>query len=261
MNDEELLRYNRHIMLPQVDIQGQQRLLDASVLIRGLGGLGCPSALYLAAAGIGKIVLNDDDLIDIANLQRQIAFNTNDINRLKVDAARDRLIAINPHIIIETISSRIHENQLEDIVSAVDVVLECTDNFTSRFELNRYCVNTSTALVSGAAIRFEGQIAIFTPGKNNSPCYNCLYADIEENNEIAETCSESGVITPLPGIIGSMQALETIKLIACPQRQTECKIMLFDGLTMEWQTMKLTRNPYCPTCGDKQNNHTVSDPD
>jgi molybdopterin/thiamine biosynthesis adenylyltransferase len=250
MNDEELLRYNRQIMLSQIDIDGQQRLLNASVLIRGLGGLGCPAALYLAAAGIGKLILNDDDHVDLANLQRQIAFNTDDIGRLKVEAARDTLLKLNPNTHIETISTQLHDIELANYVNTVDVVLDCTDNFASRFELNKHCVNTSTALVSGAAIRFEGQLAVFTPGNNNSPCYNCLYADIDENNEIAETCSESGVISPLPGIIGSMQALETIKLLACSARQTHCKILLFDGLTMDWQAMKLNRNPNCPTCGD-----------
>jgi len=249
MNDEELLRYNRQIMLPQIDIEGQQQLLNASVLIRGLGGLGCPAALYLAAAGIGKMFLNDDDHVDLANLQRQIAFNTNDIGRLKVDAASKRLLELNPHAHIETIASRLHGNALSDAVNHVDVVLDCTDNFSSRFELNKHCVKTSTALVSGAAIRFEGQLAVFTPGRNNSPCYNCLYADIDDNSEIAETCSESGVVAPLPGIIGSMQALETIKLLTSAQHSAGCKILLFDGLAMQWQTMNLTRNPQCPTCG------------
>ena len=249
MNDEELLRYNRQIMLSQIDIQGQQQLIDATVLIRGLGGLGCPAALYLAAAGIGKLILNDDDTVDLANLQRQIAFNTDAIGQQKTDAARDSLLELNPNIQIETISKQLHANELADCVSSVDVVLDCTDNFSSRFELNKYCVNTSTPLVSGAAIRFEGQIAVFTPGTNNSPCYNCLYADINENNERVETCSESGVISPLPGIIGSMQALETIKLLACQQPQAPCKVLLFDGLTLDWQTMTLNRNPQCPTCG------------
>ncbi|MEE9413019.1 MAG: molybdopterin-synthase adenylyltransferase MoeB [Methylococcales bacterium] len=249
MNDEQLLRYNRQIMLSQVDIQGQQQLLDASVLIRGLGGLGCPAALYLAASGIGKLILNDHDQVDLANLQRQIAFNTKDIGRLKVEAARDTLLRLNPQTQIETIATQLHDAELAEQVSNVDVVLDCTDNFSSRFELNIHCVNTSTALVSGAAIRFEGQLAVFTPGKNNSPCYNCLYTNNDDNDEIAETCSESGVISPLPGIIGSMQALEAIKLLACPEPDRQCKILLLDGLSMEWQTMKLNRNPQCPTCG------------
>jgi adenylyltransferase/sulfurtransferase len=249
MHDEELLRYNRQIMLAQIDIQGQQQLLDARVLIRGLGGLGCPAALYLAAAGIGKLILNDHDSVDLANLQRQIAFNTDDIGRLKVEAARDTLLKLNPQVQIKTLNTKLHGAELAKQVNNVDVVLDCTDNFSSRFELNNHCVETSTPLVSGAAIRFEGQLAVFTPGENNSPCYNCLYADIDDNNEIAESCSESGVIAPLPGIIGSMQALETIKLLANTQRQSQCKIMLFDGLTMEWQTMSLNKNPLCPTCG------------
>ncbi len=248
MNDKELLRYNRQIMLPQIDIQGQERLLDASVLIRGLGGLGCPAALYLAAAGVGRLILNDDDQIDLANLQRQIAFNSHDIGRLKVESARDTLLRLNPNICIEIISSRLHDTRLARYVNSVDVVLDCTDNFSSRFELNKHCVNSSTPLVSGAAIRFEGQLAVFTPGINNSPCYNCLYADTDDNTEITESCSESGVVSPLPGIIGSMQALETIKLLACPQQQSNCKILLFDGLTMDWQNMTLNKNPHCQTC-------------
>jgi adenylyltransferase/sulfurtransferase len=249
MNDEELLRYNRQIMLSQIDIQGQQQLLDASVLIRGLGGLGCPAALYLAAAGVGKLILNDDDQVDLANLQRQIAFNTDDIGRLKVEAARDTLLKLNPNTHIETISTQLHDIELANHVNTVDVVLDCTDNFASRFELNKYCVNTSTPLVSGAAIRFEGQISVFDHRQENSPCYRCLYNDEEM---AAETCSQTGVVAPLLGIIGSLQALETIKLITGIGQTLIGKLLLFDATATEFQTMRFKKDPACPVCGKEK---------
>ncbi|MCH9698716.1 MAG: molybdopterin-synthase adenylyltransferase MoeB [Gammaproteobacteria bacterium] len=248
MNDDDLLRYNRQIMLDAIDVEGQQRLLESTVYIRGIGGLGCPAALYLAAAGVGTLVLNDDDRVDLANLQRQIAFKTEDIGEFKVDAAQHQLQQLNPNVSVITLASKKHGAELTEILETADAALDCTDNFSSRFELNRCCVKTSTPLISGAAIRFEGQLAVFTPGQHNSPCYNCLYADQAVQHSAEETCTHNGVVSALPGIIGSMQALETIKVLTGNQQQ-QCRILFFDGMSMNWQSMNLKKNPTCPTCG------------
>jgi molybdopterin/thiamine biosynthesis adenylyltransferase len=177
MQDSQLLRYSRQIMLPQIDIEGQQKLLDSSVLIIGLGGLGSPAAMYLAAAGIGRLVLNDFDAVDLSNLQRQIAHDTDNLGLSKVESAQRTLLRINPEIQIDLIGHALQEEELERQIAASDVVLDCTDNFASRFAVNRACVLSRTPLVSGAVIRFEGQISVFTPGYGDSPCYNCLYPD------------------------------------------------------------------------------------
>ena len=245
MNDEQLLRYSRQILLPQVDADGQQKLIDAKVLIIGAGGLGSPAAMYLAAAGVGRIVLSDDDAVDLSNLQRQIVHGTSDIGREKTQSARQTLKELNPEVNVTTLCKRLSGAELECQTAEADVVLDCSDNFATRFAVNRACVNTLTPLVSGAAIRFEGQLAVFTPGVNESPCYNCLYADIDE---IAESCSQTGVIAPLPGIIGSAQALEALKLIMGIGPPSSGRVLLFDGLRMEWNSMLLRKNLSCPTC-------------
>ena len=245
MNDQQLLRYSRQIMLPQIDIEGQQRLLDAHLLIIGIGGLGSPAALYLAAAGVGTLTLSDDDEVDLTNLQRQIAHTTADIGRSKVLSAREKLVALNPDVKVTALSQRLEGDALEQAVAKVDLVLDCCDNFATRFAVNRACVKHGTPLVSGATIRFEGQLAVFTPGADNSPCYNCLYADLEE---IGEGCSQTGIVAPMTGIIGSMQALEAIKLIAHCGASLVGRLLLFDGLVMEWNSITLPRNPECPTC-------------
>jgi adenylyltransferase/sulfurtransferase len=246
MQDNQLLRYSRQIMLPQVDIEGQQKLLDSRVLIIGLGGLGSPAAMYLAAAGIGQLILNDFDQVDLSNLQRQIAHDTDNLGLSKVESAKHTLLRMNPEIQIETIGHQLVDKELEQEIAASDVVLDCTDNFATRFAVNRACVKTKTPLVSGAVIRFEGQITVFTPGYDDSPCYNCLYPD---QGELEETCVRNGVIAPLPGIIGSMQALEAIKLIVGIGQSLRGRLLLFDALTMEWNRMSLRKNPACPTCG------------
>ena len=245
MNDQQLRRYSRQIMLPQIDIEGQQRLLDAHLLIIGIGGLGSPAALYLAAAGVGTLTLSDDDEVDLTNLQRQIAHTTADIGRSKVLSAREKLVALNPDVKVTALSQRLEGDALEQAVAKVDLVLDCCDNFATRFAVNRACVKHGTPLVSGATIRFEGQLAVFTPGADNSPCYNCLYADLEE---IGEGCSQTGIVAPMTGIIGSMQALEAIKLIAHCGASLVGRLLLFDGLVMEWNSITLPRNPECPTC-------------
>jgi len=246
MNDQQLLRYSRQIMLPQIDIFGQQKLLDARVLIVGAGGLGSPAAMYLAAAGVGHITVYDNDEVDLTNLQRQIAHHTADIGLDKVISTLNTLKKINPEVKVLAHKSRLHGELLETEVNDADVVLDCSDNFATRFAVNRACVATKTPLVSGAAIRFEGQISVFTPGLNNSPCYNCLY---QSDGEELQNCARNGVIAPITGIVGSIQALEAMKLIIQIGETLIGRLLLLDALTMEWQTMRLKKNPDCPTCG------------
>ena len=246
MNDEQLLRYSRQIMLPQIDIEGQQKLLDAKILIVGAGGLGCPAAMYLAAAGIGQISIYDDDEVDLSNLQRQIAHHTHDIGTDKVISTRQTLESLNPDTKVTAVKQRLEGDQIELEVNRADVVLDCCDNFTTRFAVNAASVKQQTPLVSGAAIRFEGQVAVFTPGQNDSPCYNCLYTD---SGEEMQNCARNGVIAPITGIIGSIQALEAIKMIAGIGEPLIGRLLLLDGMTMEWNSMNLRKNPSCPTCG------------
>lgn len=245
MEDAQLLRYSRQIMLSQIDVTGQQKLLDSRVFILGLGGLGSPAAMYLAAAGVGHLVLNDFDTVDLTNLQRQIAHPNQSIGQKKVDSARKTLQDLNPEIRIDAIDCKLEGQALEDQIKAADVVLDCSDNFSTRFAVNKACVKHKTPLVSGAAIRFEGQVSVFTPGADDSPCYNCLY---EDQGELQESCVQNGVIAPLPGIIGSTQALEAIKLITNAGKPLQGRLLLLDGLSMEWNQMKLRKNPNCPTC-------------
>lgn len=245
MNDNQLLRYSRQIMLPQVDIEGQQKLLAASVLIVGAGGLGSPAAMYLAAAGVGNIAIYDDDIVDLSNLQRQITHHTPDIGTDKVISTRKTLNELNPDVKVRAVKQRLNGEQLDSEVMLADVVLDCSDNFSTRFAINRACVKQQTPLVSGAAIRFEGQVTVFTPGTNDSPCYNCLY---NSDGEELQNCATNGVIAPVTGIVGSIQALEAMKLIMNIGDTLTGRLLLLDGLTMEWDTMKLRKNPSCPTC-------------
>jgi adenylyltransferase/sulfurtransferase len=245
MNDQQLLRYSRQIMLPQVDIDGQEKLLTAKVLIVGAGGLGCPVAIYLAAAGVGHLTIYDDDQVDFSNLQRQIAHYTDDVGVDKVISTLETIKKLNPDVIVNAHKQRLIDKQLEKEVALADVVLDCSDNFATRFAINKACVKLKAPLVSGAAIRFEGQIAVFSPGKNDSPCYNCLYADTGEE---MQNCATNGVIAPITGIVGSIQALEAMKIILQIGQTLTGRLLLLDGLTMEWQTMRLKKNPSCPTC-------------
>ena len=247
MNDNQLLRYSRQIMLPQIDIDGQQKLLAAKVLIVGAGGLGSPASIYLAVAGVGKLSIYDDDIVDLSNLQRQIAHHTPDIGVDKVISSRQTLNKLNPDITVVGIKQRLDGEQLDFEVINADVVLDCSDNFATRFAINKACVIHQKPLVSGAAIRFEGQVSVFTPGKNNSPCYNCLY---HSEGEEPLNCATNGVIAPITGIVGCIQALETIKLIIEKGNTLTERLLLIDGLAMEFNTMKLRKNPACPTCGN-----------
>ena len=246
MNDNQLLRYSRQIMLPQCDIEGQQKLLASKVLIIGAGGLGSPAAIYLAAAGIGHITIYDNDVVELSNLQRQIAHNTPDIGLDKVFSTQQTLKNLNPDVEVIAVKQRLTGETLNAEVFAADIVLDCSDNFATRFAINQACVIYQTPLVSGAAIQFEGQVSVFNPGKNNSPCYNCLYSS---DGEELQTCSTNGVIAPITGIIGSIQALEAMKLIISVGEALTGRLLLLDGLSMEWRTMRLKKNATCPTCG------------
>ena len=244
MNDDQLLRYSRQIMLPDVDLEGQEKLLNARVLIVGLGGLGSPVAMYLAAAGVGNLILADFDEVDLSNLQRQIIHKNARIGHNKAQSAAQTLRALNPEIEINCIEAKLDASSLKELVASVDVVADCTDNFTIRFELNAACVAAKVPLVSGAAIRLEGQVAIFDSA-NNSPCYRCLY----EENDDDLSCATNGVLAPLVGVIGSMQALETIKLIVGFGTNLAGRLLIFDARHSQWRELKLPRDPDCPVCG------------
>lgn len=232
-------------MLPQIGIEGQQKLHDAHVLIIGLGGLGSPAAMYLASAGIGKLTLVDDDRVEISNLQRQIVHRSENIGESKVASAKSNLQAINHEIDIVSIDRRLDEAGLEQQIRQADVVLDASDNFGTRFSINRICVAEKKPLVSGAAIQFDGQISVFDSRDQDCPCYSCLYPDKGEDNL---TCSENGILAPVVGIIGSMQALEAIKLICQIGEPLYGRLLLFDALSMQWRTMNLKKDPGCPVC-------------
>ena len=245
MNDNQLLRYSRQVLLPQIDIAGQLKLLAAKVLIVGAGGLGCPAAMYLAAAGVGCFTLYDDDQVELSNLQRQIAHHTADIGTAKVISSQNTLKNLNPEIKVNAVQARLQGETLQNEVLNADVVLDCSDNFTTRFLLNRACVQHKTPLVSGAAIRFEGQVSVFDTRQAHSPCYNCLYQD---NGEEQVNCATHGVVSPIVGIVGSIQAMEAIKLIIGIGDNLMGRLLVIDGLSMEFNTLRLKKNPLCPSC-------------
>ncbi|UCC56790.1 MAG: molybdopterin-synthase adenylyltransferase MoeB [Gammaproteobacteria bacterium] len=249
MNDDQLLRYSRQIMLPQVDIAGQEKLLASHALVIGAGGLGSPAAIYLAAAGIGQLTIADDDVVELSNLQRQVLHHDNDIGKQKTTSARESLATINPEVNITTIPERLQGENLASVVNSVDVVLDCCDNFATRFAVNAACVKHRTPLVSGAAVRLEGQLAVFLPDHENSPCYSCLYREGEEEDQ---TCSENGVLSPIVGIIGSLQAMEAIKVILALGETLSGRLVLFDAMTHEWRILKVPRDPECPVCAHPQ---------
>ena len=244
MDDEQLLRYSRQILLPEIGIEGQEHLRDASALIIGLGGLGSPAAMYLAAAGIGRLELVDDDRVDLSNLQRQIAHTTAAIGEPKVASARRTLEALNPAVDVVCAQQRLGGQALAEAVARATVVLDCSDNFATRFAVNAACQAAAKPLVSGAAIRWEGQVAVFgaAPG---GPCYRCLY---DERGTDDMRCSENGVAAPLVGVIGSMQALEALKLVCGAGEGMQGRLLVFDGLRMQWRELRLRRDPACPVC-------------
>jgi len=249
MNDAELLRYSRHIMLPELDIQGQETLLQSHALVVGLGGLGAPLALYLAAAGVGKLTLVDDDEVEASNLQRQIIHATSDIGRSKANSARDSVLAINPDCEVSVLEQRLAGEALQQQVDQADIVLDGTDNFATRYAINAACVTNATPLVSGAAIRWEGQVAVFDFRDSGAPCYACLYPQTDSTADL--TCAENGVAAPVVGIVGSLQALEAIKLLAGVGESLSGYVLVMDAKYQQWQKLALPRAAACSVCAGR----------
>ena len=245
MDDDLLLRYSRQILLPEFGVEAQDRLLAARVLIVGAGGLGSPVALYLAAAGVGTLVIADGDTVDVSNLQRQILHGEHDIGRPKVVSARDRLAALNPATTVIALEQRLQGDELHAQVAAARVVVDASDNFVTRYAVNAACVASGTPLVTGAAIRMEGQVAVFRPDVADSPCYRCLYRD---GSEVEQTCAENGVLAPIVGIVGSIQAMEAIKVLTGIGDTLCGRLLLIDARRMDIRTLKLKRDPECPVC-------------
>lgn len=246
MNDQQLLRYSRHILLPQIAYEGQEKLLHARTLIVGAGGLGSPVALYLAAAGVGHLVLCDFDQVDLTNLQRQVIHTTQAIGSNKAVSAQRTLQAINPEVEVVPVSRKSTEEEFAELASQADVVIDCSDNFSTRYALNRVCVRLGKPLVSGAAIGFEGQVTVFDLRRQESPCYHCLFPDTAADGEMR--CAENGVFAPLVGMIGTTQAAETLKLLMGIGDSLQGRLLLLDALAMEWRSIRFARDPGCAVC-------------
>ncbi len=246
MDDSQLLRYSRQIMLPEIDIEGQERLGSATVLVVGLGGLGSPVAMYLAAAGVGTLVLNDHDAVELSNLQRQIVHANASVGVPKTRSAAQTLAALNPLVAVETIGRKLSPEALAELLARVDLVLDASDNFATRYLVNDACWRSGTPLVSGAAIRWEGQVALFDPGHPESPCYRCLYP---ESDDQALNCAENGVIAPLVGVVGAMQAMEAVKAITNVGDPLAGHVLYYDAKRADWRKFRLNRRPACPVCG------------
>lgn len=250
MNDDQLQRYARHILLDEIGIEGQQAILDSHVLIVGAGGLGSPAALYLAASGVGRITLVDDDQVDLTNLQRQIAHTTARVGQPKVESAAQAMHAINPEVQVHCVARHADAALLDTLVAQATVVLDCCDNYRTRQAVNAACVRHRVPLVAGAIIRFDGQIAVFDPRQESSPCYACLFDPHATFEEVQ--CSTLGVLAPLVGIIGATQAAEALKLICQVGTPLVGKLWMLDGLNMDWTRMRTHRNPECVVCCNKQ---------
>lgn len=247
LSRDQLIRYSRHIMLKEFGVAAQERLLASRALVIGLGGLGSPASMYLAAAGVGEMMLVDFDRVELSNLQRQIIHSTADIKRPKVQSARDRLLALNPEVRLTIVEKALEGQELSDQAAAADVVVDCSDNFATRFAINAACVHTGTPLVSAAAIRFDAQVTVFM-NREESGCYRCLYDDAATGQE---TCAANGVASPLLGIIGSVQAMEAMKILAGIELGLSGRLLILDGLRMQWNTIHLRRDPACPVCRDR----------
>lgn len=245
-----LSRDARHIALPQVGVDGQQQIADASVLLIGVGGIGCATAMYLASSGVGHVLLSDFDTVDETNLGRQVLYAPNDVGELKADVAARRLRAINPYIRVESFCERFDDDALRDAVAKVDVVLDGSDNFATRFQVNDACVAAGRSLVSGAAIRLEGQLAVFGPDYGASPCYRCLYSEADES---LDSCAGNGVLSPLPGVIGSMMAVEALKLLV-GLSTTETRLHLYDATATEFRSLIIHKRKDCPACVARKGN-------
>ena len=249
MDDQQLLRYSRHILLDELGVDAQARFAAAHALVVGAGGLGNPAAQFLASAGVGTITLVDADRVDLTNLQRQILFAMDDVGTPKVEAAARRVAAINPEIRVARVAQRVGDTELAVLVAAADVVLDCTDNFATRHAINRACVAARKPLVSGAAIRFDGQLAVYDTRDAASPCYHCLFG---ESDDLEETrCATMGVFAPLVGIVGATQAAEALKLLAGIGRSLAGRLLLIDALAMEWREVRVPRDPACPVCAGR----------
>ncbi|CAI06673.1 HesA/MoeB/ThiF family protein [Aromatoleum aromaticum] len=249
MNDDQLLRYSRHILLPEIGVEGQEAILASRVLVIGAGGLGSPAAMYLAAAGVGTVVLCDGDTVDLTNLQRQILHTAEGVGRLKVESGRDTLLRLNPQARIEPLAVRLDGAALDEQVAAADLVLDCSDNFATRHAINRACVRFRKPLVSGAAIRFDGQVSVFDLRQSDSPCYHCLFPEGQDVDEVR--CAVMGVFAPLTGIIGATQAAEALKLLIGCGTSLDGRLLLLDGLAMEWRSVLLGRDPACEVCAGR----------
>ena len=247
MNDHQLLRYSRHILLPQIGYEGQQKLVEGHALIIGAGGLGAPAALYLAAGGVGRLTICDFDAVDLTNLQRQIIHTTQSVGLNKAISAQQALAAINPEVTVQTIDRRMDAAELARLAADADVVIDCSDNFETRYALNQVCVTLRKPLVSGAAIGFEGQVTVFDRRNDDSPCYHCLFPDM--GAEEAMRCAENGVFAPLVGMIGTTQAAEAMKLLLGLGASLQGRLLLLDVLAMEWRSIRLHRDPACKICG------------
>ncbi len=245
LSDQEMLRYNRQIILRQFDFDGQEALKQSSILILGAGGLGCASSQYLATAGVGKLTLIDDDIVELSNLQRQVLHHDADIGRKKVESAADALRELNPHIEVATIANRLDDPKLKHLIEQHSLVVDASDNVETRNQLNRLCFETKTPLVSGAAIRMEGQVSVFTYDDPEQPCYQCLSSLFGSE---ALSCVEAGVMAPVVGIVGAVQAMEAIKVIANYGQPKKGKILILDALSMSWREMNLMKMPTCPIC-------------
>jgi len=249
MNDEQLLRYSRHLLLDEMGIEAQERLLASTMLVVGAGGLGSPAALYLAAAGVGGILLADDDAVDLTNLQRQILHRQDRVGEPKAESGRRSLLELNPGIEVRAIVQRLGGDALLEAVREADVVLDCCDNFDTRHAINRACVAAGVPLVSGAAIRFDGQLAVFDPRRADSPCYHCLFPEGQDIEEVR--CATMGVFAPLTGIIGTMQAAEALKLAGGFGKPIVGQLQLLDAREMQWHSVQIPRDPECPVCAHR----------
>jgi adenylyltransferase/sulfurtransferase len=246
VNDDQLLRYSRHILLPQIGIEGQEKLLAAHALIIGAGGLGSPVALYLASAGVGRLTICDGDDVDLTNLQRQIVHRMQAMGTKKAESARATLAGINPEVAVAALPERVDEKRLEALAGAADIVLDGSDNFVTRHAVNRVCVRLGKPLVSGAAVRFDGQVAVFDLRAADSPCYSCLFPEDAQAEE--ERCAVMGVFAPLTGIVGSMQAAEALKVLTGAGETLAGRLLLLDALAMQVRTIRLAKDPACAVC-------------
>ncbi|WP_153116153.1 HesA/MoeB/ThiF family protein [Rhodocyclus tenuis] len=251
MRDDELLRYSRHLLLDEIGVEGQQRIRAARVLIVGAGGLGSPAALYLASAGVGQLTLADGDEVDLSNLQRQILHRAGSVGTAKALSGKAELATLNPDVVVAALTQRLQGEALTSAVAAADVILDCCDNFATRQAINRACVQLKKPLVSGAAIRFSGQLAVFDLRRNDVPCYECLFPEGDEVNP--PRCATTGVFAPLTGVIGALQAAEALRLIVGCGASAEPgfgRLLRYDALNLEWKSSRFARDPHCPVCGD-----------